>query len=38
MASKILRYLGALSLRVNKSTDLNRRIAGWIEGVLEYLK
>ncbi len=29
-------YHGVLRINVPKSTDLNRRIAGWIEGVIEY--
>lgn len=28
-------YHGLLRVRVNKSTNLNRKISGWIEGILE---
>lgn len=28
-------YYGLLRIRINKSTNLNRKISGWIEGVLE---
>ena len=31
-------YHGVCKIKVTKSTDLNRRIAGWIEGVIEYLR
>jgi hypothetical protein len=30
-------YHGVFRVEVLKSTDLNRKIAGWIEGVIEYL-
>jgi hypothetical protein len=30
-------YYGVLRISIAKSTDLNRRIAGWTEGVIEYL-
>jgi len=28
-------YYGQLRIRVNKSTNLNRKIAGWIEGMIQ---
>ena len=28
-------YFGGLRIRVNKSTDLNRKVAGWINGVVD---
>lgn len=31
-------YNGLLTIRVLKSSNLNRKIAGWIEGVIEYFK
>lgn len=31
-------YNGVFKINVAKSIDLNRRIAGWIKGVIEYLK
>ncbi len=31
-------YYGVLRIQVTKSTDLNRKIAGWIEGVIKYLR
>lgn len=29
----ISNYVGQLRIRVKKSTDLNRKIAGWIDGI-----
>ncbi|HSX42347.1 MAG TPA: hypothetical protein VLE93_03275 [Candidatus Saccharimonadales bacterium] len=31
------RYFGVIRIRINKSTDLNRRIAAWTQGVVKYL-
>ncbi len=31
-------YNGIFRVKVYKSTDLNRKIAGWIEGVIDYLQ
>lgn len=31
-------YNGVLRIRIAKSIDINRKIAGWIEGVIDYLK
>lgn len=28
-------YYGMLAVRINKSTDLNRKISGWVEGISE---
>lgn len=30
-------YFGLLCIRIRRSVDLNRKIAGWIEGVVKYL-
>jgi hypothetical protein len=30
-------YYGTLKIIVNKSTDMNRKIAGWIEGIVNFL-
>jgi hypothetical protein len=30
-------YFGLLCIRIRQSIDLNRKIAGWIEGVIKYL-
>lgn len=31
-------YHGTIRIMITRSTDLNRKIAGWIEGVVEYCK
>ncbi len=32
------KYFGVLSIYVRKSTNLNRKIKGWIEGIYEFIK
>jgi len=32
------KYFGGVRIVIQKSTDINRRIEGWTEGVIEYLK